>query len=86
MDGPIVFSNIPVVAGSRKGFIDQQYLPGNINPVIDNSSTSTALSLLGIIAAPVLSAIYPKYIGSIYNSSGAAIEAYLQSTYHQHDK
>jgi hypothetical protein len=86
MNGPVVFSNAPIYAVGEKGFIDKQYSPGNINPVIENTTTSTALGLLGIIAGSVLSSIYPKYVGSIYNSNGAALEAYMQSIYHQHDK
>ena len=95
MNGPVVFSVTPTVEINRNAnTLYQRYSAASKEP-------SAALLLLGIAAGITTSAVFPKYSYSTapyypysesayrtrYLSDRAAIEAaYLQSTYHQHDR
>lgn len=77
MDGPVMFP-ITFSDNSRRAIISHQRYP-DTNP-------SAALTLLGLVGGIVGSAVFPNYIRNTYHNNTAAVEAYLQSTYHQHDQ
>lgn len=90
MDGPVVYSAaLPAEIGRNASTLYHQYSASYAEP-------SAALQLLGIAAGIAAGAIYPKYTGvpyypysdrTRYLDNKAVIEAaYLQSTYHQHDR
>ena len=76
MDGPVVFSSTPVeVSASRD--------PLALRPASLTKNSSTALELLGFAAGFVAPALAPKTYIPIEPSP---VQAYLQSTYRQHQQ
>ena len=98
MNGPVVYSTaLPVEISRNANTLYQRYSES----IEQASATTVALQILGLAAGITAGAFNPKYTGGPdhypYYMSGdnriryldnrAAIEgAYLQSTYHQHDR